>query len=541
MGRVLPLAMLVAVALFGGRGLSQTVLHTYVESEAATKAGSGVAIWEDRNGDGYLDYVIGVPDGDGVGTNSGRVLVLSGQDNSVLATIQGPQAGGRFGQALANVKDLDGDGFDELAIGASGMGTVFVYSGATGALNWSTTHPTSPTFGWSVDGAGDVNGDTVLDVIAGSGSAIDPGVISAMSGNTGTIIYSRNHILSSGSGLSVAGVGDVNSDGFDDVAAGRLALLSTGAVQVFGGPTGTILHQLGPFGPGVTIGASVCGLDDLDGDGAPEFAVGDIGEMFIAGGPSHVYVYSGSTGSLMWTHNKWSNSEIGTSMANAGDVDHDGYNDLIVGDSYRGTVHVISPKRQVELFSHDGWPAIEFFGTSVAGGGDVDGDGFLDFLAGGAWTFLSSGALDPAGARLLTVGCWPDAAYNYCAAVANSTNHRAKMNWEGSTSIAANNFRLSADQCPPNKFGLFFYGPGATELPVGDGHLCVSGGLYRTAVVNTGPSGTPSHTLDFPNPPQVAAQISAGDTWFFSFWFRDPAGGPAGFNFADGLRATFCP
>lgn len=138
---------------------------------------------------------------------------------------------------------------------------------------------------------------------------------------------------------------------------------------------------------------------------------------------------------------------------------------------------------------------------------------------------------------LLTLGCPPDAAYNYCTALANSTGQAAGMHWQGSTSIADNNFRLWAEHCPPNQFGLFFFGSKSSEFPYGDGHLCATGGLHRLPVVNTGVSGQPSYLLDFTS----LSQISAGDTWFFSCWFRDPPGGPAGFNFADGLRATFCP
>ena len=60
-------------------------------------------------------------------------------------------------------------------------------------------------------------------------------------------------------------------------------------------------------------------------------------------------------------------------------------------------------------------------------------------------------------------------------------------------------------------------------------------------VVNSGSTGQPSKQIDFTNLPGASGQISASETWFFSLWFRDPTGGPAGFNFADGLRATFCP
>ena len=130
---------------------------------------------------------------------------------------------------------------------------------------------------------------------------------------------------------------------------------------------------------------------------------------------------------------------------------------------------------------------------------------------------------------------------NYCTAVANSTGMRAEMGYSGTTSVSTNNFRLMADKCPPNKSGLFYYGHNQVQIPVGDGHLCVGGGLVRLGVVSTGSAGRPSKLIDFTNLHNPNGQIYPGDTWNFSFWFRDPAGGPAGYNFADGMTVRFCP
>ena len=94
--------------------------------------------------------------------------------------------------------------------------------------------------------------------------------------------------------------------------------------------------------------------------------------------------------------------------------------------------------------------------------------------------------------------------------------------------------------CPPNQFGIFFHGTGQQYLPLGDGYLCVTPPINRLPVINTGAAGTPSWVLDLSS----AGGATSGETWSFSFWFRDPpggGGGPVGNNLSDGLSVFFCP
>ncbi len=60
------------------------------------------------------------------------------------------------------------------------------------------------------------------------------------------------------------------------------------------------------------------------------------------------------------------------------------------------------------------------------------------------------------------------------------------------------------------------------------------------SVVNSGPSGEVIQALDMTDPPQSSGQIIAGSTWNVQFWYRDPSGGPVGFNFSNALRISFC-
>ncbi|MDP6519666.1 MAG: hypothetical protein QF411_07185, partial [Planctomycetota bacterium] len=130
---------------------------------------------------------------------------------------------------------------------------------------------------------------------------------------------------------------------------------------------------------------------------------------------------------------------------------------------------------------------------------------------------------------------------NYCQISPNSVGSGALISYTGSASIANDDLILLASYCPSSQYGIFFYGPNQSNIPYGDGNLCVGGQIQRLPIVNTGPSGVGAHPLDYTNPPQPSGQITAGSTWNFQFWYRDPTFGTAGFNFSDGLEVTFCP
>ena len=130
---------------------------------------------------------------------------------------------------------------------------------------------------------------------------------------------------------------------------------------------------------------------------------------------------------------------------------------------------------------------------------------------------------------------------NYCEALPNSVGPGATISASGSTSVAANDFGLLVQNCPPQQFGLFFYGPNQDHTPWGEGVRCAKGGVVRLPpALQTDAAGAATVTLDLTQPPVPNGQITVGSTWHFQFWHRDPTGGPEGFNLSDGLRATFC-
>jgi hypothetical protein len=97
----------------------------------------------------------------------------------------------------------------------------------------------------------------------------------------------------------------------------------------------------------------------------------------------------------------------------------------------------------------------------------------------------------------------------------------------------------------PNQFGIFFYSStlinGGAGFPLGDGRLCIGpGGLQRLYPPVLASGNIMARDLDFTNPPSPAAQITAGSTWYFQTWFRDPGFGPAGFNLSNAVEVPFC-
>jgi len=132
----------------------------------------------------------------------------------------------------------------------------------------------------------------------------------------------------------------------------------------------------------------------------------------------------------------------------------------------------------------------------------------------------------------------------YCVGAPSSAGPGASIGWSGSTSVAANDLVLEASGLPPGQFGLFFYGRSPIQVPFGDGFLCVGGGVFRlNPPLVTDAAGEVARPLDLTRPPAAsgAGAITAFSTWRAQFWYRDPAGGGAGFNTSDGLTLPFCP
>lgn len=127
---------------------------------------------------------------------------------------------------------------------------------------------------------------------------------------------------------------------------------------------------------------------------------------------------------------------------------------------------------------------------------------------------------------------------NYCNALPTPQGFTARMGFTGSQSVAANDVLLTCADAPANTFGLFFYGRNQSNVPGGDGIICVGAPFYRLPPVQADFLGQAFYAYDLNAPPVSAAAILPGQTWYFSFWFRQVS--PAGYNFSDGIGVPFC-
>ncbi|HKB16864.1 MAG TPA: VCBS repeat-containing protein [Planctomycetota bacterium] len=394
---------LAAVLVFVARlSPCQTPLYTFAGTVPEGRFGWCVDGAGDVDGDGTEDLIVGAPEWSYPIPGPGYARVFSGAGGTLLFEFTGPALYDFFGDQVAGAGDVDADGFDDFVITTATFpsGAARVYSGTSGSLLYLFPPPPStPAFAAAVSGAGDVNGDGFEDIIVGAPAwgFPSPGQAFVYSGATGTVIQSwAGSIPLDLFGASVHGIGDVDGDGLPDVAVGAPGAGSTGAplgyVRVFSGGTGNLLFDItGPSGPLEYFGRVVAGGGDVDADGVPDFAVTAPG--YPAGSSfGRVLVFSGSSAAVLLdrTGNTYFEG-FGASVDLVGDLNGDGSDDLAVGVGTGGPAPCGSPGSRIEIVSGDSGTSIysypgatpySDFGASVAAVGDLDGDGSIDVAAG---------------------------------------------------------------------------------------------------------------------------------------------------------------
>ncbi|PCJ55218.1 MAG: hypothetical protein COA70_02950 [Planctomycetota bacterium] len=371
--------------------------------------GDSISNRGDLNGDGFDDILIGAYSTDfGNSQDVGAAYAVSGADGTLLYQWDGVNAGDNFGIAVAYAGDVNNDGVEDVIIGArwttspsgrSQAGSANVYSGATGLLlyQWHG-QSTSDWFGSSVAGAGDVNQDGFEDVIVGAVGADSPGLPSTgsvyvYSGADGSQLYKWTGTqLSDQFGFTVAAAGDLNADGFADVVAGTSQSTPgvLGRVMVYSGVDGSVLYQFDPSTAVSGFGTSIDMLGDVNADGTIDFILGERNEnsggLF---GNGSATVYSGLDGSVLYKlFGENSFDGFGASVSRAGDINQDGYDDFLInadainlgGLSDTGAVYLYSGADGTLMHRFDGQFQGSFFGRSISGGGDVNADGLPDLL-----------------------------------------------------------------------------------------------------------------------------------------------------------------
>ncbi|MFQ5748137.1 MAG: FG-GAP repeat domain-containing protein [Planctomycetota bacterium] len=308
----------------------------------------------------------------------------------------GPFQGAKLGIDMAFLGDLDGDGYPEWMAGRAGKQPgmnhpeLRVFSGGDGSLLYDVGGfgGINSLFLESLADIGDVDGDGVDDFAFGNSNApvngqSNVGKVAVYSGKTGLNLYTVEGLFFFGGfGSSLAAVGDVNGDGRPDFVVGQLGTLNENAYMI-NGADGTFLFNVrGPTNLGdIEFGYSAAPAGDLDGDGIPDFAVGTHSGKLVQ-------FFSGGTGALLRTVN--GGPTFGRELADLGDADGDGLRDLLVNQTSANTVHLISGMDGSTLASVAATDGVDF-GISIAGAGDMDGDGAPDFLVG------DDGALQGAG------------------------------------------------------------------------------------------------------------------------------------------------
>jgi hypothetical protein len=416
-------------------------------SSASSPVDTSAGIVLDINGDGYPDFVVGAADASSAHVYLGSASVSATDWNGAspparIDLLTFDPGNSRFGVSVTSAGDVNGDGYGDFLVACPGGAKAYLYFGSAAPRddNWNGLAPSQRInvtaqgglgFGGKVAGVGDVNGDGFADfLVAGrSGESYENAgaawlYLGSATPSTGdwNAMSSPRRVALEGPDVqfgfnqyagTIASAGDVNGDGYADFIVGdwesNKAFVYLGSSMV-GEPAwnGTSPAQridlTMPGGTYSSFGVAAAGAGDVNGDGYADFLVGDAGSGNGLGAV-HLYLGSAAADPAAWNQAASSarvdlaspegaNFSFGSALASAGDVNGDGYSDFLIGADGAEVVHLYLGFAAANAASWNGAsPSRRIdlaspggsgsrFGISAASARDVDGDGYGDFVIG---------------------------------------------------------------------------------------------------------------------------------------------------------------
>lgn len=399
----------------GVAGDAASATWEFFVGQRSAPVNSALGTVPDFNGDGLADLLVGSTYDAPVGVYMGT---LSGIASTPTRSLPVPSRASYFSSTLASAGDVNGDGFGDAIVGANGPNQVYVYWGSAAGLRGTPdqvlTRSTSDYqfFGGEVSSAGDINADGYGDVIVGggNGSAIYVFWGSALGlGATPTVVTGPS--WADQFGVSTAGF-DANGDGYSDVFVGGAGVYNRNpAVFLYlGGPRGLSAVPSVRYGASSTrFGESISPAGDVNADGYGDLLVGQYyGDR--------AWVYLGTSSGIQdypTTLTVTRSYYLGWDVAGGSDLNGDGYGDAVVGSDgaayvFLGGSSGLATSPAATLSGASG------YGRAVSALGDVDGDGYGDFAVGArfaAQVFVYLGAPSGVGPILPTLNGPSDGTY----------------------------------------------------------------------------------------------------------------------------------